>query len=281
MSDYVNFYEDDERTRELPDVAPPRTRGRAALGSLEVEEMGKFRIGRFLKGVARGVAAVGTGGASEVAIRAGKALAKKKRKAKGKLRMKRRAAGGSAPPPDGDVAPPDEIAPDPDSDVGGGDDEGGGDEGGEDEGGEDEGIEGIGAMTVYEGEPGPVFTSGQMAGFSFKKLVKGVGKGLSAVGKTLGKGALAVGKVGLSIGKGALQSYIGTGGGVAPVSQQLVQQPVVKGSDFNWKSPIVIGGGAVVGLGLVYALTRGHGSSSAAAAPRSNPRRRRRRRRAH
>jgi hypothetical protein len=244
-----NLYEDADRALAIPDVDFADAPG--------LHGIGRFSFKKIFKKKAK---------------KAGAAPTKKRRAAKPKPTRRKRAQRARA---SSSSSAADQLGPGDDDQGGGGDDDieiddggediddgGGDDAGSDDDAGDDDALEGMGKI-------------------SFKKLIKGVGKGFATVGKGIGKGALAVGKVGVGIGKTALSSYLGVpqgsggpGGAVATAPQSLTVTGAKGGGGINWKSPLVIGGGAALALGAVYAMTR-HGS----AAPRTNPRRRRRTRR--
>lgn len=163
-----------------------------------------------------------------------KAAPARKPKPKRKIRMARPAAAPRDEGPPGypeaeDQAPPEDMP---------GEDQGGGDEGG-DEGGGDEELE--------EGEEGDAVDG--LGGFWGK-----VAGGLKSAGT-------AVGKVGASIGKTALETYIGRplGGQSAAQQQQALAKARAAATPF-YKNPIVMGGAAVATLGAVVLLSkRGRG----------------------
>jgi hypothetical protein len=163
-----------------------------------------------------------------------KAAPARKPKPKRKIRIARPAAAPRDEGPPGYPEGEDQEAPEDMP----GEDQGGGDEGG-DEGGGDEELE--------EGEEGDAVEG--LEGFWGK-----VAGGLKSAGK-------AVGKVGASIGKTALETYIGRplGGQTTAQQQQALAKARAAATPF-YKNPIVIGGAAVATLGAVVLLSkRGRG----------------------
>jgi hypothetical protein len=165
-----------------------------------------------------------------------KAAPARKLKPKRKIRIARPAAAPRDEGPPGYPEGEDREAPEdmPGEDQGGGDE--GGDEGGGDEGGEEGGEEG----DAVEGLEG---FWGKVAG------------GLKSAGK-------AAGKVGVSIGKTALETYIGRplGGQTAAQQQQALAKARAAAATPFYKNPIVIGGAAVAAVGAVVLLSkRGRG----------------------
>jgi hypothetical protein len=93
-----------------------------------------------------------------------------------------------------------------------------------------------------------------------KSVGKGIGKGASAIGKAgkgigqgLGKVGGAIGKLGIGIGKQVLANYLGPGNqAIAPQALSIREG----GGGLSLKSPIVLGGAAVLGLGALYMVSR-------------------------
>lgn len=241
-------------TALVPAAAAPGAPATPAVTVRGMGEIGKFRFGRFLKGVARAGLAVGTGGASELVrgkvgralLSGGASLAfeKKKRRAgaaaaaaKGK-RKKGKGRGASAGGADDDAGGGPDEGDDQGSDDDAGDDAGGDDDAGDDAGGDEEGMEGL-------------------AGFSFKKLAAGIGKGLKAA-------AGGVVKIGGAIGKQALLTYLPGAQGGGAVGAQTKALTVVAPPTPIYKNPWVIGGGAALLLGAVVIMSRKRGGSTAA-----------------
>ncbi len=175
------------------------------------------------------------------------APAPKRRRAKKKIRLR-----SSRPP--GGASEQAQAPEDEELDAGGAEDTGGGDEGGGDEGGDEGGEEGGG-----EGEDGDAVEGMDQLGFSFSKMVKGIGHGFAVAGKAVGKGAVSVGKVagkvGLAVGKQALAQYLGAPVGAGQTAGQQAMQLAANPPEPLYKNPLVLAGGAAAVGGLVL-LTR-------------------------
>lgn len=126
--------------------------------------------------------------------------------------------------------------------------------GGEDDAGEDDAGDDADQVEGMDG----AFSFIKKIGKGIGKGAKAVGKGAKTVGKTVGKGAKVVGKAGVAIGtqvgKQALATYLGQ---PQPNPTALtVVDPGTGAPSINWRSPIVLGGGAAVALGAVFLLSR-------------------------